>query len=102
MRMMAGYGSKRMSLEAPCFSSRCQWIQRVHKYSIRIAATTDQLRSSDGGTQANKADDAPALRGSIGRLLRSVDLDVRLFASIPDFLEFDPPDGPTCLVLDVT
>src|SRR5262249_51186135 len=28
-------------------------------------------------------------------------IDVRLFASIPDFLSADPPDGPTCLVLDV-
>jgi len=28
-------------------------------------------------------------------------LDVHLFASISDFLKSDPPDGPTCLVLDV-
>jgi FixJ family two-component response regulator len=46
-------------------------------------------------------DDDPDLRGSIARLLRSLDLDARPFASISDFLESDPPDGPTCLVLDV-
>lgn len=46
-------------------------------------------------------DDDPALRASIGRLLRSLDLDARLFASISEFVETDPPDGPTCLVLDV-
>jgi FixJ family two-component response regulator len=46
-------------------------------------------------------DDDPALRASIGRLLRSIGLDTRLFASISEFLESDPPDGPTCLVLDV-
>src|SRR5882724_4124945 len=46
-------------------------------------------------------DDDSALLGSIGRLLRSLDLDARLFASISEFLESDPPDGPTCLVLDV-
>ena len=46
-------------------------------------------------------DDDPAVRASIGRLLRSVGINVRLFASIPDFLASDPPDGPTCLVLDV-
>src|SRR3954464_11993859 len=46
-------------------------------------------------------DDDPALRESIGRLLRSLDLDARLFASISEFLESDPPNGPTCLVLDV-
>jgi FixJ family two-component response regulator len=46
-------------------------------------------------------DDDPALRDSSGRLLRSIDLDAQLFASISDFLKSDPPDGPTCLVLDV-
>src|ERR1700758_3611093 len=46
-------------------------------------------------------DDDPDLRASVGRLLRSLGLDVRLFASIADFLGSDPPDGPTCLVLDV-
>jgi FixJ family two-component response regulator len=46
-------------------------------------------------------DDDPDLRASIARLLRSLDINTRLFASIPDFLKSDPPDGPTCLVLDV-
>src|SRR3982074_3816937 len=46
-------------------------------------------------------DDDPDLRASVGRLLRSLGLDAHVFASISDFLESDPPDGPTCLVLDV-
>ena len=46
-------------------------------------------------------DDDSDVRASIGRLLRSLGLDVQLFASIPDFLGSDPPGGPTCLVLDV-
>ena len=46
-------------------------------------------------------DDDPDLRASVGRLLRSLDLDTRLFASVSDFLKSDPPDGPACLVLDV-
>jgi len=47
-------------------------------------------------------DDDPDLRASVGRLLRSLGLDTKLFASISDFLKSDPPpDGPTCLVLDV-
>jgi FixJ family two-component response regulator len=46
-------------------------------------------------------DDDPDLRASVGRLLRSIGLDAQLFASISDFLKSDPPDGPTCLVLDV-
>src|SRR5262244_2782467 len=46
-------------------------------------------------------DDDPDVRASVGRLLRSVGIDVQLFASIPDFLKSDSPNGPTCLVLDV-
>jgi FixJ family two-component response regulator len=46
-------------------------------------------------------DDDPGLRASVGRLLRSLGLDAQLFASISDFLKSDPPEGPTCLVLDV-
>jgi FixJ family two-component response regulator len=46
-------------------------------------------------------DDDADLRASIGRLLRSLGLDVQLFGSISDFLKSDPPDGPTCLILDV-
>jgi len=46
-------------------------------------------------------DDDPDFRASVRRLLRSVGVDAQLFASISDFLKSDPPDGPTCLVLDV-
>jgi FixJ family two-component response regulator len=46
-------------------------------------------------------DDDVDLRNSLGRLLRSVGLNARLFASVSDFLKADPPDGPACLVLDV-
>src|SRR6266566_4058761 len=56
---------------------------------------------SDANPTVLVIDDDPDLRASIGRLLRSVGIDVQLFASIPDFLKSDPPDGHTCLVLDV-
>ena len=46
-------------------------------------------------------DDDPDVRASIGRLLRSLGMNVQLFASISDFLKSDPPNGPTCLVLDI-
>jgi FixJ family two-component response regulator len=46
-------------------------------------------------------DDDSDLRASVGRLLRSLGIDVQLFASISDFLGSDSPDGPSCLVLDV-
>jgi len=46
-------------------------------------------------------DDDPDFRASVGRLLRSVGINVQLFASISEFLESDPLDCPTCLVLDI-
>jgi FixJ family two-component response regulator len=46
-------------------------------------------------------DDDSDFRASVGRLLRSFGMDTWLFASTSDFLEADPPDGPSCLVLDV-
>jgi FixJ family two-component response regulator len=46
-------------------------------------------------------DDDPGIRDSLGSLLRSVGLQVKLLASVPEFLETGRPAGPTCLVLDV-
>jgi FixJ family two-component response regulator len=56
---------------------------------------------SDAKSTVLIIDDDPDLRASVGRLLRSLDLDARLFASVSDFLKSDLPDGPACLVLDV-
>src|ERR1700728_868915 len=55
----------------------------------------------DANSTVLVVDDDPDLRASVGRLLRSVGIDTLLFASIPDFLKSDPPDGPACLILDV-
>jgi FixJ family two-component response regulator len=46
-------------------------------------------------------DDDPEFRDSVVRLLKTVGLRTREFSSVSDFLEADPSDGPTCLVLDV-
>jgi RNA polymerase sigma factor (sigma-70 family) len=46
-------------------------------------------------------DDDPEFRESVARLLRTVGLSTRQFSSVHDFLMADPPEGPTCLVLDV-
>ena len=56
---------------------------------------------SDASSTILVIDDDPDVRASVGRLLRSLGLEVQLFASIADFLGSEPPDGPTCLVLDV-
>jgi FixJ family two-component response regulator len=46
-------------------------------------------------------DDDPEFRDSVGRLLRSVGLDAKQFSSVSDFLNAEPSDGPSCLVLDI-
>jgi FixJ family two-component response regulator len=46
-------------------------------------------------------DDDPLVRESLGRLLRSVSLQSRLYGSVAEFLTVGRPTGPTCLVLDV-
>lgn len=56
---------------------------------------------SDANATVLVIDDDPDVRASVGRLLRSLGINVQLFASIADFLGSNPPDGPTCLVLDV-
>src|SRR5215475_4164454 len=75
----------------------CEPRQRFifHDPLIRVAAM------SAANSTVLVIDDDPNVRASVGRLLRSLGIDVQLFASIADFLKSDPPDGPTCLVLDV-
>jgi len=46
-------------------------------------------------------DDDPGIREALVGLLRSVGLQVRALASVPEFLQEGRPEGPTCLVLDV-
>lgn len=46
-------------------------------------------------------DDDVTMRNSIRALVRSVDLDVRIFGSATEFLQSERPDAPGCLVLDV-
>jgi FixJ family two-component response regulator len=46
-------------------------------------------------------DDDARMRASMERLLKSVGLHAESFATPQDFLRRKPPDGPSCLVLDV-
>jgi FixJ family two-component response regulator len=46
-------------------------------------------------------DDDKAVRESLGDLLRSMDYEVALYGSVPEFLKVELPDVPACLVLDV-
>jgi len=46
-------------------------------------------------------DDDASMREALRSLIRSVGLRVELFASPREFLQANPPDAPSCLVLDV-
>jgi FixJ family two-component response regulator len=46
-------------------------------------------------------DDDASMREALSRLFRSIGMQARIFASAEEFLKFDLPDAPACLVLDV-
>src|ERR1700749_1495591 len=46
-------------------------------------------------------DDDPAIREALSGLFRSVGFQVKLLASVGEFLKSGRPEGPSCLVLDV-
>jgi RNA polymerase sigma factor (sigma-70 family) len=46
-------------------------------------------------------DDDAGVRSAMQRLLKSVGLRAETFAAAQEFLQRTPPDGPSCLILDV-
>jgi len=46
-------------------------------------------------------DDDLRIRESLGSLISSMGLQVAVFRSAAEFLEFDKPDAPACLILDL-
>jgi FixJ family two-component response regulator len=64
-----------------------------------LRALTKVLPNSD--TCVVVIDDDTEFRESLERLLRSAGLHARGFASIAEFAKSEPPNSPTCLVLDV-
>jgi FixJ family two-component response regulator len=56
---------------------------------------------SDASPTVLIVDDDPEFRDSVARLLRTVGLQTQQFSSVADFFKATPPEGPTCLVLDV-
>jgi FixJ family two-component response regulator len=46
-------------------------------------------------------DDDDRMRAAMQRLLKSIGLNAKSFATPQDFLQYKLPDGPSCLVLDV-
>ena len=46
-------------------------------------------------------DDDASMQEALSRLFRSVGMRARIFSSAEEFLTFERPDAPACLVLDV-
>ena len=74
-------------------------LQEERRFSVNLRSQAKAVPDSNACVVV--IDDDPEFRESLGRLLRSVGLESRLFTSIADFQRFDLPDSPTCLVLDV-
>ncbi|MFM0026916.1 response regulator transcription factor [Paraburkholderia madseniana] len=57
--------------------------------------------SDAGHTVVYVVDDDESMREAVSMLLRSVGLGVETFGSAQEFLAYDMPDVPSCLILDV-
>lgn len=68
---------------------------------ISVELRSRPKTAPDAGACVVVIDDDPEFRESLRRLLKSVGLQTRLYASIAEFLSSELPVGPTCLVLDV-
>ena len=68
-------------------------------FAVALMARAEQVIEANSTVVI--VDDDPAIREALGSLLRSVGLEVKALASVPEFLKSERPSGPTCLVLDV-
>ena len=62
---------------------------------------SSDLVGNAGNAIVYVVDDDESMREAVRMLLRSVGLSVETFASAQEFLAFDMPDMPSCLILDV-
>ncbi|MBB5470612.1 FixJ family two-component response regulator [Paraburkholderia sp. Clong3] len=71
-----------------------------------MSSNSHSEANADAGSNASAAmvyvvDDDESMRDAVSNLLRSVGLSVETFGSAQEFLAFDVPDVPSCLILDV-
>ena len=81
-------------------------ILRCHEREMGIILLVAVPPSSRAQTMTEQptiiiVDDDPGIREALGSLIRSVGVQAKALASVPEFLNEGRPDGPTCLVLDV-
>lgn len=72
-------------------------------HSVHPAPAEERMVSAMSGQQSlvYVVDDDASVRRALQRLIKSVGLDIQAFASAREFLEFERPDRPSCVVLDV-
>jgi RNA polymerase sigma factor (sigma-70 family) len=68
---------------------------------LHRAKESGQKRMSSAIPVVFIIDDDAGVRASMQRLLKSVGLRSEAFAAAQDFLQRTPPDGPSCIILDV-
>ncbi|MGF6574816.1 FixJ family two-component response regulator [Paraburkholderia sp. GAS333] len=61
----------------------------------------DEANTDASGAMVYVVDDDESMRVAVSNLLRSVGLSVETFGSAQEFLAFDMPEVPSCLILDV-
>jgi FixJ family two-component response regulator len=69
--------------------------------SVMVALLSQPRETAEGRPTVVVIDDDPAIRESLGGLLRSVGLQAKLLGSVSEFVRSGRPPGPACLVLDV-
>jgi FixJ family two-component response regulator len=65
------------------------------------ATARAQHAVEDGRAIVHVIDDDVSLRDALSLMFPSIGLDVRTYASVPEFLDAGPHDGTGCIVLDV-
>ena len=73
----------------------------IHPNGKKALPLTKGRAMRDANPSVLIIDDDPEFRDSVARVLRSVGLHTQQFSSVSYFFNAPPPDGPTCLVLDI-
>jgi FixJ family two-component response regulator len=78
-------------------------MSRVRDEHDPVGCSGSTAASAENGRTVDViiVDDDPGIREALCSLIRSVDIQAKALASVPEFLDEGRPDGPTRLVLDV-
>ncbi|MGF6774789.1 FixJ family two-component response regulator [Paraburkholderia sp. GAS199] len=68
---------------------------------MRVSNVSAEEKDTAVATMVYVVDDDESMREAVSRLLRSVGLVVETFSTAQEFLAYEMPDVPSCLILDV-